>query len=73
MLLPLSTGESVADSDDAAITQLRNPLIEPRILDEDTRHRREGEQIAAQIRQLLIPVPRSRRTTAYARSATATS
>lgn len=37
----------------AATTAFRNPLAQPRIVEEDVRHRREGDMIADRIKQLI--------------------
>ncbi len=48
-LLPLITH----DLPSAAARDFRNPLEQPRVSEEDQRHRREGDMVATQIRSLL--------------------
>ncbi len=50
-LLPLVNAEPPAPA--RAVQGLRNPLHAPRVLEEDQRHYREGQRVAARIRALL--------------------
>lgn len=52
-LLPLSNHEIEPAGAGETGGELRNPLLAPRVLDEDMRYRHEGELIAAQIQQLM--------------------
>ncbi|MDH5218795.1 MAG: UvrD-helicase domain-containing protein, partial [Gammaproteobacteria bacterium] len=50
-LLPLIDGDEKHDADESGL--FRNPLLHPRVVDEDTRHYREGQAVAGQIQQML--------------------
>lgn len=54
-LMPLVEGSSAAGdiSDGDTDFTLRNPLLQPRLLDENDSYQREGQQIAAAIKQLI--------------------
>jgi ATP-dependent helicase/nuclease subunit A len=44
---------AAAEEDDDVATGLRNPLVAPRLIGEDLRHREEGDLICARIRALI--------------------